>query len=30
VVHLLINGQFAIRDREATLALAGRPIRRGD
>ena len=30
VVHLLVNGQFAIRDREATLALAGRPIRRGD
>ena len=27
-VHVLVNGQFAIRDGEATGALAGRPIRR--
>jgi N-acyl-D-amino-acid deacylase len=30
VVHLLVNGQFAIRDGEVTGVLAGRPIRRGD
>jgi N-acyl-D-amino-acid deacylase len=28
-VHVLVNGVFAIRDREATLALAGRPLVRG-
>ena len=27
-VHVLVNGRFAIRDGEATGALAGRPIRR--
>jgi len=29
-VHVLVNGRFAIRDRRATGALAGRPIRRGE
>jgi N-acyl-D-amino-acid deacylase len=29
-VHVLVNGQFAIRNRKATGALAGRPIRRGE
>lgn len=28
VVHLLVNGDFAIRDREATGTLSGRPLRR--
>ena len=28
-VHVLVNGTFAIRDREATMALAGRPLVRG-
>ena len=28
VVHLLVNGDFAIRDRDATGTLAGRPLRR--
>ncbi|MCA9739412.1 MAG: amidohydrolase family protein, partial [Gemmatimonadetes bacterium] len=28
-VHVLVNGQFAIRDGEATGALAGRPLVRG-
>ena len=28
-VHVLVNGEFAIRDGEATLALAGRPLVRG-
>ena len=28
-VHVLVNGVFAIRDREATMALAGRPLVRG-
>ena len=27
-VHVLVNGRFAVRDGEATGALAGRPIRR--
>ena len=27
-VHVLVNGRFAIRDGEATGALAGQPIRR--
>jgi N-acyl-D-amino-acid deacylase len=30
VVHLLVNGRFAIRDGHETGTLAGRPIRRGD
>lgn len=30
VVHLLVNGRFAIRDARVTGTLAGRPIRRGD
>ena len=29
-VHVLVNGRFAIRDGDATGALAGRPIRRPD
>jgi N-acyl-D-amino-acid deacylase len=29
VVHVLVNGQFAVRDREITGTLAGRPIPRG-
>ena len=28
-VHVLVNGEFAIRDGEATMALAGRPLVRG-
>ncbi|MYK65515.1 MAG: amidohydrolase family protein [Gemmatimonadetes bacterium] len=28
-VHVLVNGVFAIRDGEATMALAGRPLVRG-
>ena len=28
-VHVLVNGAFAVRDGEATMALAGRPILRG-
>ena len=28
VVHLLVNGRFAIRDGEATSVLAGIPLRR--
>ncbi len=28
-VHVLVNGAFAIRDGEATMALAGRPVLRG-
>ncbi len=28
-VHVLVNGTFAIRDGEATMALAGRPLLRG-
>ena len=28
MVHVLVNGEFAIRDQEATGALAGRPLRR--
>ena len=28
-VHVLVNGEFAIRDGEATMALAGRSLVRG-